>query len=167
MPPVEQTKAKRASSSLRAFERTYPGFILFALRALAAISSSTSRAMSFIPGGCPTHQATMVILLTTGTDAFCGRSAKPITTTRQTTTQRQRAAALLGSAASGSRSEDHAEVAERQQADLRGRLRSSVRGNWEFLDPYFGEGANGTKQSRVSRPSILKDAQKELGITAK
>lgn len=86
---------------------------------------------------------------------------------RHTTTQRQRAAALLGSAASGSRSEDHAEVAERQQADLRGRLRSSVRGNWEFLDPYFGEGANGTKQSRVSRPSILKDAQKELGITAK
>ena len=75
-----QTKANRASSSLRAFERTYPGFILFALRALAAISSSTSRAMSFIPGGCPTHQATMVILLTTGRDAFCGRSAKPITT---------------------------------------------------------------------------------------
>jgi hypothetical protein len=97
MPPVEQTKAKRAGIGLRGFgqERTYPGFILFALRALAAISSSTSKAMSFIPGGCPTHHATMVILLTTGTDAFCGRFAKPITTTRHTTTQRQRAAALL------------------------------------------------------------------------
>ena len=57
MPPVEQTKAKRASSSLRAFERTYPGFILFALRALAAISSSTSRACrSFLADALPTRQ---------------------------------------------------------------------------------------------------------------
>jgi len=56
MPPVEQTKAKRASS-LRAFERTYPGFILFARRALAATSSSTSRAMSFIlADALPTRQ---------------------------------------------------------------------------------------------------------------
>jgi len=158
MPPVEQTKAKRAGIGLRGFgqERTNLDFTSYAPPgAVAAVSSSsTSRAMSFIPGRCPTHQATTVILLTTRPDAFCGRSAKPITTTRQTSTQRQRAAALLGSAASESRSEDHAEVAERQKADLRGRLRSSVRGNWEFLDPYFGEGANGTKQSRVSRPSI-------------
>jgi hypothetical protein len=160
MPPVEQTKAKRASSGLRAFERTYPGFILFAPRALAAISSSTSREMSFIPGGCPTHQTTMAILLTTGTDGFCERFAKPITTTRHTTMQRQRAAALLASAASGSRSEDHAEVAERQHADLRGRLRSSVRGNgrWEIglgvCESVFWRGANGATQSRVSRPSL-------------